>query len=51
MNIHLASQIVPLCVKNLRNSEAIACDPCLDMNNFVYNLIYPELIEVSLNNA
>ncbi|GMT41008.1 MAG: hypothetical protein IEMM0001_1743 [bacterium] len=37
MNIHLASQIVPFCVKNLRNSLAIMGDHCLDMNDLGYN--------------
>lgn len=48
MNIHLASQTVHLCVKNLRNSSAITRDPCLNMNNLEYKLIYPGLIEVPL---
>ena len=46
MNIHLPSQIVPLCVKNLHNSQAITRDPCLEMIDLEYNLIYPELIDV-----
>jgi len=41
----LVSEIFQLFVANLANSPTIGCDWRLDLKNFRYNLVVPELIK------